>query len=71
MFFLGAVCHDDMDMRIETRQVTAKRYPHEFSGGQRQRVGIARAEAVEPNFFVDDEPPLALDMSIQGTVVNP
>lgn len=29
----------------------ANRFPHEFSGGQRQRIGVARALALEPNFY--------------------
>jgi len=59
---------DRVGLPDPARRVDA--YPHQFSGGQRQRITIAMALACEPDLLIADEPTTALDVTIQGQILD-
>ncbi|MGY3146411.1 peptide/nickel transport system ATP-binding protein [Bradyrhizobium sp. USDA 3397] len=48
----------------------ASAYPHQFSGGMRQRAMIAMALAADPQIIIADEPTTALDVVVQGEILD-
>lgn len=58
------------DVEIKDPEKRFHQYPHEFSGGMRQRIVIAIAIAANPEILLCDEPTTALDVTIQGQILE-
>ncbi len=59
---------DRVGLPDPARRINA--YPHQMSGGQRQRVMIAMALSCAPDILLADEPTTALDVTIQGQILD-
>ena len=58
------------EAELDEPEIVYEKYPHELSGGMLQRAMIAAAIIHSPKLLLADEPTTALDVTIQGQILD-
>ncbi|MBP3729715.1 MAG: ABC transporter ATP-binding protein [Lachnospiraceae bacterium] len=58
------------EAELDEPEIVYAKYPHELSGGMLQRAMIAAAVIHSPKLLLADEPTTALDVTIQGQILD-